>query len=139
MAAGERPWKRWVLLGGAMWTLSRGFEAMGDAAPFAEDGVSTERLVFHVLALVLLLGTAVCFFKVLRACIGMVQDRSGGPAREAARVFAPDPKSAPLPQAPGEFDPDAAFARYMERKSAGEIEPVMQAPPPRGGFGRKGA
>lgn len=49
--------------------------------------------------------------------------------------------SAPTaPAADGGFDPDAALARYLERKKAGMLEPPSSVvrPPMRAGFGRKG-
>jgi hypothetical protein len=57
----------WTLLaiGGALSLLSRALEARGDAAPFAESGVSYERLAFHLPALVLLAAALGCFLAAL--------------------------------------------------------------------------
>lgn len=41
--------------------IATGLEAMGDKAPFAADGVSGERLVFHGAALVLTIGALASF------------------------------------------------------------------------------
>jgi hypothetical protein len=57
----------WLLLaiGGALSLLSRVLEARGDAAPFAESGVSYERLAFHLPALLLLVAALGCFVAAL--------------------------------------------------------------------------
>ena len=136
MIAQGRAWKRWLVAGLVLSTLSRGFEAMGDAAPFAESGVSGERLMFHSLALALLLAAIACGIKLIAVLLGSVRDTVAGSPQTVARVFSE------TPQAPGEFDPDAAFERYMAKKASGDIEvpagPAGQSPP-RAGFGRKGA
>ena len=46
-------------------------------------------------------------------------------------------REAPMAEGPG-FDPDAALARYMEKKARGLIEAPGPAPAVRQGFGRKG-
>jgi hypothetical protein len=57
----------WALLtiAGVLSLLSRALEAQGDAAPFAQSGVSHERLVFHLPALALLVAALVCFIAAL--------------------------------------------------------------------------
>jgi hypothetical protein len=56
------------------------------------------------------------------------------------------PQAAPVPVPEGEFDPDAALARYMARRNAADPAPAPAAPPaapalggspPRPTFGRK--
>lgn len=132
-------YRRWIALGIVAIALSRGLEAMGDAAPYAEAGVSGERLTFHLAALVLLIVGGAAFVRALigavRTIQGKVSARAATPARAAAAVFSE-------PSRPdGDFDADAAFARYMERKAAGEVQTVtaIAASLPRQGFGRKGA
>lgn len=132
-------YRRWIALGIVAIALSRGFEAMGDAAPYAEAGVSGERLTFHLAALVLLIAGGAAFLRALVGAVRTIQGKVATPAatptRAAAAVFSEPSRH------DGDFDPDAAFARYMERKAAGEVQPVTAgaATPPRQGFGRKGA
>ena len=42
-------------------SLSHSLELQGDLAPLAKDGVSGQRLTYHLMALVALLGAAGCF------------------------------------------------------------------------------
>jgi hypothetical protein len=44
-----------------LYVVSHALELRGDAAPFVEGGVSSERAKFHLMALVLLLGALGCF------------------------------------------------------------------------------
>lgn len=57
----------WVLLaiGVGLSAVSRALESRGDVAPYAENGVSSERLMFHLPALVLLVGALACFVAAL--------------------------------------------------------------------------
>jgi hypothetical protein len=57
----------WLLLaiGAGLSAVSRSLELQGDAAPYAESGVSTERLAYHLPALVLLVGALACFVAAL--------------------------------------------------------------------------
>ncbi len=61
----------WVLLaiGVGLSAVSRSLELQGDAAPYAESGVSHERLMYHLPALALLVGALVCFVAALRIFI----------------------------------------------------------------------
>lgn len=56
--------------GFGLMSLSHSLELRGDLAPFAEDGVSTERLQYHLMALVALIGSLGCFiyagFRIFR-------------------------------------------------------------------------
>jgi len=122
----------WGLLGILLRAFSNGFEAMGYAAPLAGHGVSGERLTFHLLALVLLIGTAYCGFRALRCLWRSIR---GGPSaaanpeiRALADVFAGE----------REFDPDAALARYMATRNATPEPATSSQVRPAGGFGRKG-
>lgn len=54
------PWLL-IVVGVGLSAVSRALEARGDVAPYAESGVSSERLMFHLPALVLLVGALVCF------------------------------------------------------------------------------
>jgi hypothetical protein len=122
-------WLGWGIAAIVCGSLSRGFEAMGDAEPYAAEGVSGGRLVFHLLALILLIAAAVCGWRAVRQMMRGV--RSGGPSpRDTAAVFEDAPAS-------GEFDPDAALSRYLERRQEALPEPPRPAAPP-SGFGRKG-
>jgi hypothetical protein len=136
MSGHSAGWKRWFVGGAVLMALSRGFEAMGDAAPFVEDGgIAGERLMYHGLALVLLIAGAGCGVRVLARLIRSLMPGAADTPGAVARVFADGPV---LPQAPAEFDPDEAFARYMARKAAQEAD-APPAAPVWGGFGRKGA
>lgn len=120
---------RWGLAGSLTFGLSKGFEAMGDAAPYAADGVSIDRLYWHMLALVLFIATAAFGFLFLRGLWGryVTPQRTGGGSgltpRRDAEVFADE----------GDFDPDAALSRYM----ASRAEPQEPVAPRPSGFGRK--
>jgi hypothetical protein len=50
-----------LALGFGLMSLSNSLELRGDLAPFVKDGVSTERLQYHLMALVVLLGALGCF------------------------------------------------------------------------------
>lgn len=133
----------WVMGGFVLLTLSRAIEAVGDtgASP-------SERLPIYFLALAVLLGAGFCFIKAGRVLWdtftgrnrGGGTDGSGptGGARPSRRL------SDPLPDDGSDsFDADAAFARYMERRSEPEQQVISTGqgaptPQPRG-FGRKGA
>ena len=100
----------------------------------AATGVSGERLFYHGLALLVLLGALACFVRAgilsYRRIAALFAPRNA----ELVRVFADEPET--------EFDADAAFARYMARRpeQATDQKPEPPRPlPPRGGFGRKGA
>ena len=122
---------RWLAAGIGLFGLSRLLESMGDLAPIAESGVSVERAAWHVPALLVLLAAMACF---VRAGVVIWRSvRGGGSA----------PPSTPSKLVPGavnaeagDFDADAALARYLEQKNA---EPRLTRPgPAAGGFGKRG-
>jgi hypothetical protein len=47
--------------GFGLYAVSHSVGLQGDAAPFAEQGVSTERATYHFMALMLLVGALACF------------------------------------------------------------------------------
>jgi hypothetical protein len=47
--------------GAGLYAVGQSMELRGDIAPFAASGVSTERAVYHVAALLLMLGAFACF------------------------------------------------------------------------------
>jgi len=57
----------WLLLGigVGLSAVSRSLELQGDLAPYAENGVSQERLMYHLPALILLVGALACFVAAL--------------------------------------------------------------------------
>jgi hypothetical protein len=117
----------WLIAGFVFYKLSNLLEAMGDAAPYAQEGaVAYERLQYHGTALALLLAGGACF---VRAGILIWKSFRGGgtpaPAKQAETPAAAD--------AEPEFDPDAVIARYLARKGD---QPAPSVRP--GGFGRKG-
>jgi hypothetical protein len=135
----------WIIGGFALLGLSRMVEAMGDTG--ANAG---ERLPVYLLALAILLGALFCFFKALRTLFGSGRGPStprlpAEPPRAAQRIEDSDDMDED-----GEFDPDKALARYMERRTgqqggataapspAAAPAPRAAAPAPRTGFGRKG-
>jgi hypothetical protein len=128
----------WLVGGFVLLGLSGMIEAVGDTGATAAEG-----LPLYLAALAVLLGAPFCFFKAFRAAFaGKGQDRPAPPAprnaRPAHRIVDP-PEAAEIE----DFDPDAAFARYMAKRTGqtGEAHPeapvptTLQAPPST--FGRK--
>jgi hypothetical protein len=115
----------WLVGGFALYKLSNVLEAMGDAAPIAAEGVSGERLQYHGAALAVLIVGAACFIRG-----GYLAWRA---IKDAGAPKPPKPPAADAEAEP-EFDPDAAFAHYMETRGS---QPDLPSPRP-GGFGRKG-
>jgi hypothetical protein len=124
----------WLLAGFGLLGLSRMVEAFGDGFPLAADGASPERLVFHLTALVVLLAGFACFLRAARLIYRSVRGDAPRAPAEPARLTAP----AAGAQAPEAFDPDAALARYLERKGERTDSPQTGPRPPAGGFGRRG-
>ena len=120
----------WLLCGFGLLWLSKLLEGFGDALPFAAEGASWDRAAFHGAALVALLAGLGCF---IRAMLAMWRRNRGGKveARKLARVFDEG-------DAPRDFDPDAALARYLEKRTESGSEPNRPAPTSGGGFGRRG-
>jgi hypothetical protein len=129
----------WLFGGFGLVGLSKIVEALGDGFPQALEGASWERLTFHSMALLILLAGLACF---LCAARGIYRTWSGKTLPPAGPVALTAP--AGVPQAPSEFDPDAALARYLERKQEQEQgrdqsdSPPSRPRPPAGGFGRRG-
>lgn len=136
----------WIVAGFALLGLSGLLESLGDT------GITPgSRLTFHLPALAALGAANFCFYRGLRGALGSIWSglwqgsaRKTG-ARPAYRIADEENEAA------SDFDADAAFARYMERRATGlEAEP-QQAPatpprpalnpaarsPARPGFGRK--
>ena len=119
----------WLLAGFGLLGLSRVVEALGDGFPLAADGASPERLMFHSAALVILLGGFACFLHAGRLIYRSVRGKTRAPAESALEESV---------QAPDAFDPDAALARYLERKAEQGDSPPPAARVPAAGFGRRG-
>jgi hypothetical protein len=66
----------YIALGFGLLSLSRALELRGDLAPFAESGVSGERLTWHVMALLVLVG-AIGFF--VSALVNLFRRRAPKP------------------------------------------------------------
>ena len=122
---------RWLAGGIVLYGAAHFLESMGDLAPMAASGVSTERLAWHGMALLVLLAGGACFIRA-----GMLAWRSIAGRRTAQT-------SPPEKLVPGavnaemdDFDADAALARYLDQKNA-EPRPTRPAPGP-GGFGKRG-
>ncbi|MBW8752724.1 MAG: hypothetical protein JF595_01015 [Sphingomonadales bacterium] len=110
-------------IGFGLYWFAKSMEFQGDLSIEPSD-----RLLFHGLALVIMLLALGCFLRGLWL-VGRFFYK--GPAKQKAelvKVFADED---------GSFDPDAALARYFERKPEGDA-PSDAPPPPRGTtFGRK--
>lgn len=135
----------WVMGGWMLLVAAKFVEAIGD-----RGATAGERLPIYSFAIVVLFGAGFCFIRAGRVLWDNFTGKNkrggsggGGPeggARPARRLTAPLPDDGS-----DNFDADAVFARYMERR--GESGP--QAPQPAGqsappppqprGFGRKSA
>ena len=133
----------WVMGGWVLLTFARFIEAVGD-----RGATAGERLPIYSFGIVVLCGAAFCFIRAGRVLWDNFtgKNRGGGSggsgpdggARPARRL------TDALPEDSSEdFDADAVFARYMERRGdPGSQAPAtgQNAPPPQPrGFGRKGA
>jgi hypothetical protein len=58
-----------------LYAVSRSLELRGDLAPLAESGVSPERLTWHLMALVFLLGALGCFISAGISALRGLRDR----------------------------------------------------------------
>ena len=132
----------WVMGGWVLLMFAGLVEAIGD-----RGATSGERLPVYFLALAVLLGAGYCFVRAGR----VLWDNFTGKNR-GGRTGGSGPEGGPRPArrltdavpegGSDDFDADAVFARYMERR--GEAEPPASAtgqsapPPPPRGFGRKG-
>lgn len=127
MAARPSVGLRYVLTGIVLYGVARIIELRGDVAPIGTAGISGERLLYHGLALLMMLGALASFLR--GACL-MIRTLVRRPAKAVvaeARVFADADN----------FDADAALARYMGRKRE-ENAPTPPAPHvPAATFGRK--
>ena len=128
----------WLVGGLVLLGLSGLIEAFGDTGATAAD-----RIPVYILALLVLLGAPFCFVMAFRGAWAVI--RGGAQVRptpttpRAAHRIIDPPKTAET----GEFDPDAAFARYMPKRTGqpAEAQSGEPAPPspqaPRPSFGRK--
>ncbi|MBV1689434.1 hypothetical protein KRR38_17575 [Novosphingobium sp. G106] len=138
MAMHQQSGMRYVFGGMFLSGISKVIEIRGDVAP---DSASGERLFYHCLALLVLLGALACFIKGGRVAFRRIFKRGETETRELAAVFADRGPPRRDPPEDETFDPDIALARYFERKQAKGFEPASPATLPRpapGGFGRKG-
>ncbi|MEO0591269.1 MAG: hypothetical protein AAFZ11_12025 [Pseudomonadota bacterium] len=132
----------WILAGMGLVWLAGLIEALGDLG-----GTPEARLPFYFAALGTLGGALYCFFKAFRGFSADLpfskrskQDESAEPeakVRPARKIV-----DAPEKQ-PSDFDVDAAFSRYMNKRDsnpAAHSANANNAPaaPTRSGFGRKG-
>ena len=142
MAQRQQSGMRYVFGGMFLSGVSKLIEIRGDVAPYAAEGVSGERLFYHGIALLVLLGALACFIQGGRVAFRRIFRRGSTETEELVKVFADYGAPQKDPADDENFDPDAALARYFERKQAGAMpSPRPAEAPPRaapGGFGRKG-
>jgi hypothetical protein len=121
----------WLATGFGLLWFSKVFEHMGDAAPYAGPGnVSGGRLLWHGIAIAIVLGGMACFVRAGVLAYRSIKRRGGPPS--------PPKPLIPGPEASEPFDADAALARYLAAKGT-EQEVVLTRPRPQpGGFGRRG-
>ncbi len=146
MATRQASGLRYAFIGFMLIGVAKAIELRGDLAPVAAAGVSGERLFYHGLALVALIGALVSFLRGGYLAFRRIANRVAPPGDALVKVFTEDSRRE---EEADDFDPDAALARYMERKREGTAEPTVDvrvadptaAPPPSprpGPFGRKG-
>ncbi|MCL9982688.1 MAG: hypothetical protein NBV60_05975 [Erythrobacter sp.] len=128
----------WLVGGFMLLGLSGMIEAVGDSGATAAD-----RLPIYLFALAVLLGAPFCFYKAIRRAFAGTRSRKPAPSAPESPRAAHRIVDGPAPAESGEFDPDAAFARYMEKRASqpsdtqlGEAAPPSPQPP-RPSFGRK--
>ena len=128
----------WLVGGFALLGLSGMIAAVGDAGATASD-----RIPIYLLALAVLLGAPYCFYVAIRSAfsgMGRGKPAPSAPERPRAAHRIVDP---PETDDTGEFDPDAALARYMEKRTGQPADTPPGEPaspnsqPPRPSFGRK--
>ena len=123
----------WAIAGFVLSGASHVVGIRGDIAPMAASGVSGERLFYHGLALLVLLGALACYVRAgvlaYRRIAALFAPRNA----KRVQVFIDEPET--------DFDADAVLARYMARKrdrAPDEPPEPPQPQPSRDGFGRKG-
>ena len=116
----------WAILLAVSFAASRGFERIGDGASSAGDHGTA--LLFQLAALGLLISAIFCGWKFFSSHWRSIR-RSGqsGELEQTVRVFQDSP------QAPAEFDPDAALASYLAKQA----KSAADNPAPARTFGRK--
>ena len=112
----------WLIAGFALVGLSGMLESLGDA------GVTpVERLPYYLPAMLALMGAPYCFFRAIRSGFSEIFGKQQGTARPASRTAKVRPArrlaEAGEDMPDSDFDADAAFARYMERRAAGQTAP----------------
>lgn len=134
----------WIILGLAF----NGAAALldGPETPTAAD--LAETVPYYLLSVILLAAGQFCLFRAFRGALGDVWSGLWGGKRNGAEAAKPSAvKTLEDAEPASDFDPDAAFARYMERRKAMEEDAgeAHQAPLPSpttpvraaGGFGRR--
>jgi hypothetical protein len=119
------------LIGGfVLLAISRIVGAVGDGFPINPDGVSTERLIFHVTALGFTILAGYCFIICLKSLFSKQK-----PSAQKAPIF----KRPAAIQQDAQFDADAAIQRYLANRPDPQVSEVPddRPQPPRPGFGRK--
>jgi hypothetical protein len=132
----------WVIGGWMLLMFAGLIEAIGDRGASAG-----ERLPIYFFALAVLLGAGFCFVRAGRVLWDNFTGKNrGGGSGGNGPEGGPRPARRLTDALPAggsdEFDADAAFARYMERRSEagpqGSAPGQSAPPPPPRGFGRKG-
>lgn len=133
----------WIILGLAL--NGGGYLLHGPATPTAAD--LAETVPYYLPSVILLAAGQFCFFRAFRNALGDVWSGLWGGKRKNPGAAKPSAfKTFADAEPASDFDPDAAFARYMERREKmEEREGKPQTPLPSatasaratGGFGRR--
>ena len=135
----------WIIMGLAL----NGAAAVlhGPDVPTAADLAQT--VPYYLPSVVLAAAGQYCLYRAARGLIRDVWRGLWGANRTSSGGIRPAPaKTFAAPEPASDFDPDQAFARYMERRKAmgeeaGETQDAAPLPPPAaaaratGGFGRR--
>jgi hypothetical protein len=115
----------YLAAGFGLFFVGRQIGLRGDLAPYADHGVSSERLYYHGIAALMMIGALACFVPNLLKIWRLF---SGGAAPQKQG-------RSDLNAGQETFDADAAIARYLKQKADSAVQ--MPPSPTGSGFGRK--
>ena len=102
---------RYLALGITLRGLSMFFETMGNASPLGLGGVTGERVVYQVLALLVFIAAVFCGGKLV---VMIMRALNENPISDRLQA---DPETR---DETAKFDPDFALSRYMARRTSEE-------------------